>query len=364
MAQNAKPKVPKALEHGRGTRTNDAGRYERYAVEAYDDGWAAEPLTPLETIVLKEWPKTIISRNQSPDISFDQSINPYRGCEHGCVYCYARPNHAYVGLSPGLDFETRLFVKENAAALLEREFAKQTYRPRVIMLGGVTDIYQPIERTHRVTRSLLEVMTRWRHPVAMITKSQLIVRDLDLIAPLAAQNLARAAISVTSLDPKLSRRMEPRAAAPHRRIEAIRRLTEAGVPVTVMTAPIIPAINDHEIEDILAAAAGAGATEAGYVVLRLPLEIKSLFVDWLARHYPDRAAKVMAQVREMRGGKDYDPTWGRRQRGQGVYAGLIGQRFRRAAARLGLNRQRVPLDCGLFRRPLDSQAQPSLFSDT
>src|SRR5215510_9389521 len=257
--------------HGRGARTNASGRYERFAREAFDDGWGADEITPLETIVTPELAKTIISTNQSPDISFDQSINPYRGCEHGCIYCYARPNHAYVGLSPGLDFETRLFVKANAAELLEKEFSKPHYRPRTIMMGGVTDIYQPIERGYGVTRSILEVMERWRHPVALITKSQLVIRDIDILAHLAERGLAKVAISVTTLDRRIARVMEPRAAAPHRRIEAIRILSEAGIPVTVMTAPIIPALNDGEIEAILGEAARAGATEAGYVVLRMPL---------------------------------------------------------------------------------------------
>jgi DNA repair photolyase len=341
--------------HGRGARTNASGRFERYAREAYDDGWAGEELAPLETIVTPEKARTIISTNQSPDISFDRSINPYRGCEHGCIYCYARPNHAYVGLSPGLDFETKLFVKADAAALLEEAFAKPSYRPRTIMLGGVTDIYQPIERGYGVTRALLDVMERWRHPVALITKSQLVIRDLDILERLAARGLAKAAISVTTLDRHIARVMEPRAAAPHRRIEAIRALAEAGVPTTVMVAPIVPAINDREIETILEECARAGATSAGYVVLRLPLEIKDLFREWLARHFPDRAARVMALVRDMRGGRDYDPEWGKRQRGGGPYARLIADRFATACRRLGLDKSRLPLDHTQFRRPLDAQ---------
>jgi DNA repair photolyase len=348
--------------HGRGARTNASGRYERFARAAFDDGWAGEEIAPLETIVTPELAKSIISTNQSTDISFDQSINPYRGCEHGCVYCYARPNHAYVGLSPGLDFETKLFVKANAAELLEREFAKPSYRPRTIMLGGVTDIYQPIERGYGITRSLLEVMERWCHPVALITKSQLVIRDLDLLERLAQRGLVKAAISVTTLDRRISRVMEPRAAAPHRRIETIRILAEAGVPTTVMVAPIIPAINDSEIEAILEECARAGASAAGYVVLRLPREIKDLFREWLAHHFPDRATRVMSIVRQMRGGLDYDPNWGKRQRGTGPYARLIADRFARACRHLGLDKPRLALDHTQFTRPIDAAGQPDLFA--
>lgn len=348
--------------NGRGARTNASGRYERFAREAFDDGWAAEEMKPPETIVTPELAKSIISTNQSPDISFDQSINPYRGCEHGCIYCYARPNHAYVGLSPGIDFETKLFVKANAAELLEQEFAKPSYRPRTIMLGGVTDIYQPIERGYGVTRAILEVMEKWRHPVSLITKSQLVIRDIDILSRLAERGLAKAAISVTTLDRRISRVMEPRAAAPHRRIEAIRMLTEAGVPTTVMVAPIVPAINDSEIEVILEECAKAGANSAGYVVLRLPLEIKDLFREWLHTHFPDRAARVMALVRQMRNGRDYDPEWGKRQKGEGPYARFIADRFAKACRRLGLEKPRLPLDHTQFRRPIESGGQQDLFA--
>ena len=307
-----------------------------------------------------ETAKTIISRNTSPDISFDQSINPYRGCEHGCIYCYARPNHAYVGLSPGLDFETRLFAKTNAAELLEKELSAPNYQPRTIVLGGVTDIYQPIEREHKITRALLEVLQRHNHPVGMVTKSQLVLRDLDILAPMAAQGLVRVAISLTSLDKTLARKMEPRAAAPYRRIEVIRDLTRAGVPVVAMTAPMIPALNDHELEALLDAAASAGAREAGYVVLRLPLEIAGLFEDWLKAHYPDRAAHVMSVMRQMRGGKNYDSRWHVRGRGTGPFAALIAARFKRACIRLGLNRMRFPLDASQFRRPPKAGEQMEL----
>lgn len=347
--------------HGRGARSNASGRYERFALEAFDDGWSAEDVRPLETIVTPETAKSIISSNQSPDVSFERSINPYRGCEHGCIYCYARPNHAYVGLSPGLDFETKLFVKANAVELLEQEFCKPNYRPRTIMLGGVTDIYQPIERGYGITRAILETMEKWRHPVALITKSQLVIRDVDVLARLAERGLTKAAISVTTLNRRIARVMEPRAAAPHRRIEAIRILSEAGVPVTVMVAPIVPAINDGEIESILEECARAGAKAAGYVVLRLPLEIKDLFREWLAQHFPDRATRVMALVRSMRNGRDYDPEWGKRQKGEGPYARLIADRFTLACRRLGLDKPKLPLDTTQFRRPLGIARQADLF---
>jgi DNA repair photolyase len=347
--------------HGRGARSNASGRYEAYAREAFDDGWAAEELRPIETIVTPELAKSIIQTNQSPDISFDQSINPYRGCEHGCIYCYARPNHAYVGLSPGLDFETKLFFKPNAAALLEQEFARPRYQPKTIMLGGVTDIYQPIEREHRITRALLEVMERWGHPVSLITKSQLVMRDIDILERLAKRGLVKVAISVTTLERRIARVMEPRAAAPHRRIEAIRALAQAGVPVTVMVAPIVPAINDSEIEAILEECAKAGASSAGYVMLRLPREIATLFREWLEMHFPDRVGRVMALVRQMRGGRDYDAEWGKRQRGEGAYAKLIADRFAAACRRLGLDKPRLPLDVSQFKPPPRSCAQPDLF---
>lgn len=339
---------------GRGAQSNASGRYEPQAREAFDDGWSeSDPLPErIATMVTRETARTIISRNDSPDISFDQSVNPYRGCEHGCVYCYARPNHAYAGLSPGLDFESRIFAKENAAELLERELAAPGYRPRTIVLGGVTDAYQPVERELKITRNLLDVLARHDHPVGLVTKSQLVLRDLDILGPMAAKGLARIAISLTSLDPALARRMEPRAAAPHRRIETMRALTRAGVPVMVMTAPLIPALNDHELEDLLAAAAAAGARDAGYVALRLPLEISELFQQWLAAHYPDRAARVMSLVRQMRGGKDYDSRWKIRQKGEGPYAAMLAARFRKACARLGLNTgPRMAQDASQFRRP-------------
>jgi DNA repair photolyase len=337
---------------GRGAVSNVSGRYEKHTREAFDDGWGElDPAPKVETKVQREAARTIISRNQSPDVSFDRSINTYRGCEHGCFYCYARPNHAYAGLSPGLDFETRLFVKSNAAELLEQELAQPGYKPAVMMLGGVTDVYQPIERTHRVTRAVLEVLQRFNHPTAVITKSQLILRDLDILAPMAALGLAKAAISVTTLDPTLSRRMEPRAAAPHRRIETIRALSAAGVPTTVMVAPLIPTLNDAEMDTILEKAAEAGARSAGYVILRLPRELKDLAREWLEAHAPDRAKRVLRILREIRGGEDYDARWWMRQRGEGPYARMIAARFQRACARLGLNQERAEFDTSHFRRP-------------
>jgi len=347
---------------GRGARSNGSGRYEREAREQEDDGWdALADLPALKTHVTREAARAIITRNDSPDISFDRSINPYRGCEHGCVYCFARPTHAYMGLSPGLDFETRLFVKEGAAALLERELAAPRYQPRTIAIGTNTDPYQPIEKQHRVMRQVLEVLARANHPVAIVTKSALVLRDLDLLAPMAAKGLAKVALSVTSLDGKLSRLMEPRAAQPEKRIETIRALSEAGVPTSVMVAPIIPAINEQEIEAILARAHGAGAREAGYVMLRLPLEVEAIFSEWLLAHFPDRYRHVMSLVRGVRGGKAYDSTWGKRQTGEGPYAWMTGRRFELAAARLGLNQQRVKLRADLFVSPRGPSAQLSLF---
>jgi DNA repair photolyase len=332
--------------------SNADGRFERYAHVREDDSWGAaiEDAAP-RTTVLFDSTRTIIARNTSPDLSFDRSINPYRGCEHGCVYCFARPTHAYLGFSPGQDFETRILVKERAAELLEAELASSGYVPRTIALGTNTDPYQPIERQHRITRQVLEVLARHNHPLAIVTKSHLVTRDIDILAPMAAKGLAKVAVSITTLDGALARTMEPRAAAPQKRLDAIRALTRAGIPAAVMTAPLIPALNDMEMEQILGRAAEAGAVSAGYVVLRLPLEIKDLFREWLEAHVPDKAAHVMALVRAMRGGKDYDATWGTRMTGGGPYAQMIGQRFRVATRRLGLNAQRFPLDTTQFFKP-------------
>ena len=343
----------RAEHRGRGAISNASGRFEPEAREAFDDGWDTieAAADPLRTELTAETARTIITYNKSPDIHFDRSINPYRGCEHGCVYCFARPTHAYQGLSAGLDFESRLFFKPNGPELLHRELTKPGYRPRVIALGVNTDAYQPVEKQLRLTRALLEILAECNHPVSLLTKSALIQRDIDLIAPMAEKELVRVGISITTLDPKLARRMEPRAAAPRLRLETARVLSEAGIPVTVMTAPIIPALNDGEIEALLEAAARAGATSAGYVLLRMPHEIKDLVHEWLAQHYPDRAARIVNLMREMRGGGDYDPRWFERGRGRGPYAKLIARRFARAARKHGLQRPRPPLRTDLFRVP-------------
>jgi len=337
---------------GRGAKLNMAGRFERYSRALFDDGWEGlEDLPAFKTEVFVETPKSIITRNQSPDISFDRSINPYRGCEHGCCYCYARPSHAYMGLSPGLDFESKLFAKPNAAQLLRAELSAPGYRPRTLALGTNTDPYQPIERTHRITRQILEVLSEFNHPVGIVTKSALVTRDLDILKSMAERGLAKVAISVTSLDPKLSRAMEPRAATPARRLMALEMLSAAGIPATVMVAPVIPAVNDSEIEMILKSAHAAGAREAGYVMLRLPLEVRDIFKDWLETAIPERAARVMSLVRSLRGGKDNDATFGRRMTGTGPYAWSIGRRFELACRRLGLNAVRTRLNTGKFARP-------------
>jgi DNA repair photolyase len=338
---------------GRGTLSNASGRYEPRRREAFDDGWEGlGALEALTTEVQVEAARSIITTNQSPDISFDRSINPYRGCEHGCVYCYARPTHCYLGHSAGLDFETRLYAKTNAAALLRAELAQPGYQPRVLALGTNTDPYQPIERRFEITRQILTVLEETRHPTGIVTKSALITRDLDILARMAADGLAKAALSVTTLNRRLARRMEPRASTPEKRLDAIRDLSAAGVPTAVLVAPIIPSLTDAELEGILEAARDAGATEAGYVLLRLPLEIKDLFAEWLAENAPGRAARVMAIMRSMRGGKDYDSRWHLRQKGTGPYAELIAQRFRLASRRLGLNRRRGNLRTDLFVPPV------------
>ena len=346
---------------GRGARSNRVGRYETELREAFDDGWESlGELEAFKTEVFPETAKSIIARNDSPDLNFSQSINPYRGCEHGCSYCYARPTHAFLGHSPGLDFETKLYAKVNAAQLLERELANPRYVPKVIALGAVTDPYQPIEREHRLSRSVLEVLDRTSHPVGIVTKSALVVRDIDILSRMANRRLVKVAISVTTLDRGIARKMEPRAPTPQRRIDAIKALSDAGVPVCVMTAPIVPAINDNEIESILTTARDAGATEAGYVVLRLPLELKELFREWLATEFPDRAARVINILRSMHGGKDYVAQFGLRQKGSGPYAEQIGLRFRLATKRLGLNERHLALRTDLFRRPVARGGQMSL----
>jgi DNA repair photolyase len=327
-----------AARTGRGAVSNPEGRFETTRAERVDDGWGSldEELPPLDTQVRPDPARSIISRNKSPDIPFDQSINPYRGCEHGCIYCYARPSHGYLNLSPGLDFETRLFFKQDAARLLEQELAAPGYRCSPITLGANTDPYQPIEREYRVTRSIIEVLGRCRHPFSIITKGSLIERDVDLLAPLARQQLVLALISVTTLSNELKRTLEPRTASPAARLRAIRTLAQAGIPVGVMVAPVIPVLTDAELERILEAAAQAGARSAGYVLLRLPHEVKDLFREWLATHEPLKAQHVMSRMQAMRGGRDYDSGWGTRQRGEGEYAQLLHARFQAACRRYGL----------------------------
>jgi DNA repair photolyase len=348
---------------GRGAISNRDGRYESRTHEAVDDGWGPADLEPpaLRTCVTVDAARSIITRNQSPDVPFEQSINPYRGCEHGCIYCFARPTHAYLGLSPGLDFESRLFAKPDAARLLEAELRRPGYRCRVIAMGTNTDPYQPIERERRITRQILEVLRAFRHPVAIVTKSALIERDIDVLAPMAEQGLAEVCISVTTLDRTLARRLEPRAAAPERRLATLRALSTAGIPTSVMVAPVIPALNDSEIEAILGACAEAGVQGADYVLLRLPREVKGLFEEWLECHEPHKARRVMSLVREARGGKEYDARFGERMRGDGAYADMIARRFRLACRRLGLDRPRCDLATSRFRVPPTAGDQLSLF---
>ncbi len=337
---------------GRGAVSNRAGRFEALNHQAIDDGWWQEPeLPPLATTVAPDASRSVIARNESPDIPFDQSVNPYRGCEHGCIYCFARPSHAWLGLSPGLDFETRLFAKHDAARLLRRELAARGYVCKVITLGANTDPYQPVEGRLRLTRGVLEVLAETRHPVVVVTKSDRVTADLDLLRTLAEDRLVQVFLSITTLDGALARVMEPRAAQPARRLKAVERLAQAGVPVGVLAAPMIPAINDHELEAILAAAAAAGAGQAGYTVLRLPLEIAGLFEEWLRTHFPDRAERVLGRMRGLRGGRLYDSAWGQRMRGSGPEAELLRARFRAALARYGLNRRDWQLDTTRFRKP-------------
>ena len=338
---------------GRAARSNATGRFESLVSEAFDDGWTVEDAEPkqLVTELTAEKARTIITTNDSPDISFDRSINPYRGCEHGCIYCYARPAHAYMGLSPGIDFESKLFFKPEAARLLERELSKPGYRCQFIHIGGNTDPYQPVEKKLQITRSILEVMDRFNHPISIITKNNMIVRDADILARMASRTLASAIVSVTTLDRKLARSMEPRASTPDNRIEAIARLSDAGVPVGVGFAPCIPGLNDHEMEAVLERAKAAGASSAMYVALRLPYEIKDLFREWLQTDQPGRASKVMSLVRQMRGGKDYDATFGKRGKGEGPVAAMMSRRFQVAVKRLELDRPRARLDVTQFRVP-------------
>jgi DNA repair photolyase len=349
MIEQSGMRVRPDRNRGRSAGINPSGRFEPVSRHVFDDGWdSLEDLPPFKTEVQVERPRTIITRNESPDISFDRSINPYRGCEHGCVYCFARPTHAFMGLSPGLDFEAKLFAKPDAARLLDRELSKDGYTPRTIAIGTNTDPYQPIEKQYRIMREILEVLEARGHPVGIVTKSALVTRDIDILARMAERGLAKVALSVTTLDRMLARTMEPRASTPTKRLEAIRQLTDAGIPTSVMVAPIIPGLTDQEMERILDSARAAGAREAGYVVLRLPLEVSPIFKDWLLRHYPDRYRHVMSLVRSMRDGKDYDSEWGKRMKGTGPYAWQIGRRFEIAAKRLGLNIERRTLRTDQF----------------
>ncbi len=349
MIENSGVRVRPDRNRGRAAGINPSGRFEPVSRHVFDDGWdSIEELPPFKTEVQVEKPRTIITRNTSPDISFDRSINPYRGCEHGCVYCFARPTHSYMGLSPGLDFESKLFAKPDAARLLDRELSKEGYQPRTIAIGTNTDPYQPIEKHYRIMREILEVLEARGHPVGIVTKSALVTRDIDILSRMAERGLAKVALSITTMDRMLARTMEPRASTPTKRLEAIRQLSDAGIPASVMVAPIIPGLTDAEMERILDSARAAGAREAGYVVLRLPLEVSPIFKDWLLRHYPDRYRHVMALIRSMRDGKDYDSEWGKRMKGAGPYAWQIGRRFEMTARRLGLNVERRALRTDQF----------------
>ncbi|MDQ0422701.1 DNA repair photolyase [Peteryoungia aggregata LMG 23059] len=346
---------------GRAAGINPAGRFETLERVAVDDGWQMlEDMPPFKTEVQVEKPRTVITRNDSPDIPFDRSINPYRGCEHGCIYCFARPTHSYMGLSAGLDFEAKLFAKPDAPRLLERELSKPGYRVKPIAIGTNTDPYQPIEREWRIMRQILEILDKANHPVVIVTKSALILRDVDILKSMAERGLVKVGISVTTLDRKLARSMEPRASTPTKRLEAIKALSEAGIPVAVMMAPVIPALNDHEIERILDSGKAAGASEASYVLLRLPLEVSPLFRDWLLQNYPDRYRHVMSLVRSMRDGKDYDAEFGKRMKGAGPYAWQISRRFEMATKRLGLMRRSLHLREDLFVSPNSDGVQLSL----
>ena len=353
--------IDTARRRARGAASNRAGRFDLARSEAHD-GWSdPEPLPPIRTEVRDEAVRSAITYNRSPDLPFDRSVNPYRGCEHGCVYCFARPSHAYLGLSPGLDFETRLLARPGLPEILARELGAKRYKVAPIAIGTNTDPYQPLERDRGITRAVLEVLAAFNHPVAIVTKGTLIERDLDILAPMAARGLARVGVSVTTLDAGLSRRMEPRAPAPARRLESIRRLTSAGVPVRLMTSPVVPGLTDHEIEALLEEGRAAGADAASWIMLRLPREVSPLWQEWLAEHEPGRADKVMARLREMHGGRDYDPRWGHRMRGEGEYAAMIGQRFKAAARRAGLDGAVPALRCDLFAVPPQPGDQLSLF---
>jgi DNA repair photolyase len=346
---------------GRAAGINPSGRFEPQEREVVDDGWQTlESLEPFRTEVQVERPRAIITRNDSPDVPFERSINPYRGCEHGCIYCFARPTHAFMGLSAGLDFEAKLFAKPDAARLLERELSKPGYKAKTIAIGTNTDPYQPIEKEWRIMRQILEVLSTANHPVSIVTKSALVMRDIDILEKMAEKGLAKVALSVTTLDRRLARLMEPRASTPSRRLEAIRALSSAGIPTAVMAAPMIPALNDHELERIIDSGAAAGATEANYILLRLPLEVSPLFRDWLLRNYPDRYRHVMSLIRSMRGGKDYDAEFGKRMKGAGPYAWQLSRRFELALKKLDMKKRGMQLNAELFVPPNGHGVQLSL----
>jgi DNA repair photolyase len=361
-SERQKDIVPADRRPGRAAASNSTNRFEKLQREVFADGWSIEEDLPaLRTVVTEERARRIITRNTSPDLGFDRSINPYRGCEHGCIYCFARPSHAFLGLSPGLDFETRLIARPDAARVLARELTAPSYRPAIIAIGTNTDAYQPIERDRRIMRDILTVLEEFNHPVGIVTKGTLIERDIDILERMAARGLARVGVSVTTLDAELSRAMEPRVPSPARRIETIRRLAEAGIPVRVMASPLIPALTDHELEPILSEGRAAGAVAASTIPLRLPGEVADLFRDWLDEHAPDRAARVMNRVREMHGGRDYDPAFGKRMTGQGEWARLLKARFDLACKRLGLAQALPPVRTDLFRVPPRPGDQLSLF---
>ncbi|SLN17034.1 Radical SAM superfamily protein [Roseovarius albus] len=346
---------------GRGSLSNAAGRYEAHGVAYEDDGWdLPEEEQLLRTHVTFENARKLITYNRSPDLPFDRSINPYRGCEHGCVYCFARPTHAWLGMSPGLDFETRLIARPNAAEVLERELRRAKYKPAVIAIGTNTDPYQPIEKQHKIMRDCLQVLNAFSHPVAIVTKGTLIERDIDILEDMAARKLTAVGVSVTTLDADLSRKMEPRAPAPKRRLMIIRRLAEAGIPVRIMTSPMVPGLTDHEMEEILTLGKEAGAVAASWIMLRLPLEVSGLFREWVERHYPNKANKIMSFLRDMHGGREYSAQWGKRMRGEGPYADLVARRFERITHQLELRRHMIPLDCDQFAPPMAQGAQMNL----
>ncbi|MDA8585975.1 PA0069 family radical SAM protein [Rhodobacteraceae bacterium] len=352
----------RGIPKGRAAVSNDVGRFETFHRESMDDGWDIdEDPPPLRTEVTLERPRSVITRNTSPDVFFDRSINPYRGCEHGCIYCFARPTHAYLGLSPGLDFETRLIARPEAPEVLERELRAKSYKVGPIAIGTNTDPYQPIEKDHRIMRGLLEVLYKYRHPVCVVTKGTLIERDADILGEMGRMGLARVGITVTTLDADVSRKMEPRVPAPERRMRTIERLSEAGCPVRIMVSPVVPALTDHELEAILARGSQAGATYASWIMLRFPLEVSPLFQEWVAEAFPDRAARIMGRVRDLHGGKDYDPEFGKRMTGEGAFADLVAHRFSIAVKRLGLLSDLPDLRSDLFQYPVQKGDQLSLF---